>query len=196
MRLIWVCMLTILLMPTPGHSHELADGGGGRPRPADPARGLVPVSASELSGRAPIIPLIKKYFDKCVEKAQLGICKFGNLGIYPSHQHLLHNPHSCHNSGNAIDIEYLLCQPGGLVKSRDAKFFEVAKCMAHETNNELKVIYRQAEAPNMWPEPRNHSSHMHIESMKCGPSFGAGHRHVKRGKRLKKFDRQKRKVGQ
>jgi hypothetical protein len=39
--------------------------------------------------------------------------------------------------------------------------------MAHETNNELFVIYAQASGLNMTAEPGEHSDHMHFELPGC-----------------------------
>lgn len=128
-----------------------------------------PTATSDLTTPFKILGPFKKYFDTCTSKAGLGSCKFINLGIKGDASHRARR--SCHNSAQAIDVGPLTCSSGKKVLASDPLYFEVAKCMANDTNNELQVIFYKNEGPNMM-QKSDHNNHMHIQLKNCSMVYG------------------------
>lgn len=128
-----------------------------------------PIASSDLNSPFRILAPFRKYFDGCIQKAGLGSCRFVNLGIKGDASH--QRRRSCHNSAQAIDVGPLTCSTGGQILASDPRYFEVAKCMANDTNNELQVIFYKSEGPNMIRKS-DHNNHMHIQLKNCAMTFG------------------------
>lgn len=128
-----------------------------------------PSATSELKGPFKIMGPFKKYFDGCVEKAGLGLCRFVNLGVKGDASH--QQRRSCHNSAQAIDVGPLTCSSGRKILASDPAYFAVASCMANQTNDELQVIFYKTEGRNMLKKS-DHNSHMHIQLKNCAMTFG------------------------
>ncbi|MEL4403158.1 hypothetical protein AAEJ42_23330, partial [Shewanella algae] len=77
----------------------------------------------------------------------LGDCRFENMGIIGDAAHRARR--SCHNSGQAIDVGTVTCSGGQKLTTDSAKYFNLANCMANDSNNELQVIFYKASGPNM-----------------------------------------------
>jgi hypothetical protein len=138
----------------------------------EPARGQGAsesmVYAQDLKSGHKILEPFKENFDKCTNKTGLGRCKFKNMGIDGDDAHKARA--SCHNSGEAIDVGDLECDASRYDASSE-KFFEVAKCMAHDTEKKLEVIFHKAEGENMKVVP-GHEKHMHIQLKNCNMVTG------------------------
>lgn len=128
-----------------------------------------PTGTSDLTSPFKILGPFKKYFDGCIEKAGLGTCRFVNLGVKGDASH--QKRRSCHNSAQAIDVGPLTCSSGRKILASDPKYFEVAKCMANQANNELQVIFYKSEGSNMI-QKSDHNNHMHIQIKNCSMVFG------------------------
>ena len=142
------------------------DGGGYTPESYANYRTTAP---SDLGSPFKILVPFKKYFDPCTAGAGLGSCRFVNLGIKGDASH--QQRRSCHNSSQAIDVGPLTCAGGRKVLPSDPRYFEVAKCMANRTNNDLEVIFYKTEGPNM-KQKSDHNNHMHIQLKNCSMIYG------------------------
>lgn len=140
-------------------------GGGG----ADAGWSGPPVGASELSGGQTIVEPFKRNFDRCAQEIGLGVCKFENMGIMGDASHRARR--SCHNGGEAIDVGPLTCTGAKAIPSNHPKFFDMAKCLANNSNNELQVIFHRAEGPNMI-QKSDHVGHMHVQIKNCRMIYG------------------------
>jgi len=144
-----------------GHSgHHGADGHGG-------GGGSTPVSPNDLNGPYRINPPFRKYFNECTKK--YGDCKFENWGIMGDAAHRARR--SCHNAGEAIDVGPITCSSARKFDAKSEEFYQIAKCMAHNSNNELEVIFYKGEGRNM-KRQSDHSGHMHIQLKNCNMIFG------------------------
>lgn len=124
---------------------------------------------TDLGSPFKILAPFRTYYDGCITKAGLGTCRFVNLGIKGDASHQKRK--SCHNSAQAIDVGPLTCSNGRKIIASDPEFFEVAKCMANETNDELQVIFYKKEGPNMM-QKSDHNNHMHIQLKNCSMIYG------------------------
>lgn len=143
--------------------------GGSESYSLDAFENVRPTATGDLSSPYKILGPFKKYFDTCTERVGLGTCKFINLGIKGDKAHQARR--SCHNSMQAIDVGPLTCSSGRRVLPSDPGFFDVASCMANQSNNELEVIFHKAEGANMMRDS-NHKGHMHIQLKNCAMVFG------------------------
>lgn len=124
---------------------------------------------SDLTSPYRIVGSFRKYYDRCISKARLGTCRFVNLGIKGDASHKKRR--SCHNVSQAIDVGPLICSNGRRILASDPQFFEVAKCMANDSNDELEVIFYKTEGLNM-KKRSDHNNHMHIQLKNCSMSYG------------------------
>ena len=131
--------------------------------------GLTPVSPTELTGMRKIIPPFQKWFGACTKGLGLGICRFENMGIMGDASH--RKRRSCHNSGQAIDVGTVTCSGGQKITPSSAKYFDLANCMANDSNNELQVIFYKASGPNMIKKS-DHNNHMHVQLKSCAMVYG------------------------
>ncbi len=145
------------------------DDGAPESYSADSFGNARPTAPSDLTTPFKILGPFKKYFDTCTSKARLGTCKFVNLGIKGDASHRARR--SCHNSAQAIDVGPLTCSSGRRVLASDPLYFEVAKCMANDTNNELQVIFYKKDGQNMI-QKSDHNNHMHIQIKSCSMVYG------------------------
>ena len=145
------------------------DDGGPETYSPDSFGNARPTATSDLTTPFKILGPFKKYFDSCTGKAGLGSCKFVNLGIKGDASHRARR--SCHNSAQAIDVGPLTCSSGRRVLASDPLYFEVAKCMANDTNNELQVIFYKKDGQNMI-QKSDHNNHMHIQIKSCSMVYG------------------------
>ncbi len=147
-------------------------------------------TVNDMKGGQPIVEPFKKYFDKCAVKGinggsasggaaggasgsngDVGKCKFKDMGI---DRELHKGKPSCHHKGEAIDVGLVNCGGGDIdpQKQQDS-YMEIAKCMATETDDTFKVIYRdQTPVANMMPgrDKGKHEDHMHIQLKSCSLS--------------------------
>lgn len=146
-----------------------SDDGGPETYSPDSFGNARPTATSDLTTPFKILGPFKKYFDSCTGKAGLGSCKFVNLGIKGDASHRARR--SCHNSAQAIDVGPLTCSSGRRVLASDPLYFEVAKCMANDTGDELQVIFYKKEGQNMI-QKSDHNNHMHIQIKRCSMVYG------------------------
>lgn len=146
---------------------DVGDSGGYGAGGFQGTGGSTPVGAKELGGPRKIIPPFRKWFDECTKK--YGDCKFQNWGIMGDASHRARR--SCHNAGEAIDVGPITCSGGQSFKSNSEQFFNIAKCMANDSNNELQVIFYRAEGSNMIRKS-DHSGHMHVQLKNCNMIYG------------------------
>jgi hypothetical protein len=78
---------------------------------------------------------------------------------------------SCHNAGEAIDVGPITCSGAQSFQSNSPQFFEIAKCLANDSNNELQVIFHKAEGPGMIRKS-DHVGHMHVQLRHCNMVYG------------------------
>ncbi len=148
-----------------GSQNNEVAGSGDSGTSSGGSSGLRPSGTGDMStSKFPIVGVFKKYFDGCLEKTGIGPCKFVNLGILGDAAHRARR--SCHNSGEAIDIGPLTCAGGKSISTTDPRFYNVARCMAHNTDNKLEIIYYKADGSNMI-QKSDHSNHMHIQLKHC-----------------------------
>lgn len=145
-----------------GDSGGISAGGSGG--------SLTPVGPSELSGPRKIIPPFQKWFGTCTKNLGLGDCRFENMGIMGDAAHRARR--SCHNSGQAIDVGTVTCSGGQKLTTDSAQYFNLANCMANDSNNELQVIFYKASGPNMI-QKSDHNKHMHIQLKNCAMVYGS-----------------------
>ena len=136
---------------------------------SDSMANVRPTGTADLTSPLAILGPFKKYFDGCTSTAGLGNCKFVNLGVKGDAAHRARR--SCHNSSQAIDVGPLTCSSGRKILASDPKYFDVAKCMANQTNNELQVIFYKSDGGNMI-QKSDHNNHMHIQLKNCRMVFG------------------------
>lgn len=148
----------------PGTSYENAES-----FTPDIYENIPSTAPTDLNTPFKILPPFRKYYDGCITKAGLGTCRFVNLGIKGDASHQARR--SCHNSAQAIDVGPLTCSNGRKIIASDPEFYEVAKCMANETNDELQVIFYKKEGPNMM-QKSDHNNHMHIQLKNCSMIYG------------------------
>lgn len=133
--------------------------------------GMTPIGPNDLNAPYKIVPPFRKWFEKCTKGMGLGECRFENMGIKgdPSHQ----ARRSCHNSLQAIDVGTITCSGGQKISPKDSRFFDIAYCMANDSQNELQVIFHKASGPNMI-QKSDHSGHMHVQLKGCAMVYGSG----------------------
>lgn len=126
--------------------------------------GFTPVGAGELTGMCKIVKPFQKWFDACTKGLGLGNCRFQNMGIMGDASHRARA--SCHNVGEAIDVGTVTCSGGQKLTTNSPEFFNLANCMANDSQNELQVIFYKASGPNMI-QKSDHTNHMHIQLKNC-----------------------------
>lgn len=157
-----------------GGNSELASGGGSGGGDfggggASGSWGGAPTSASELSGGQSIVEPFKRNFERCAQENGLGTCKFENMGIMGDAAHRARR--SCHNAGEAIDVGPLTCTGANKIATNHPKFFDMAKCLANNSNDELQVIFHRGEGKNMIRKS-DHVGHMHVQLKNCRMIYG------------------------
>jgi hypothetical protein len=129
---------------------------------------LNPTGANQLSGGQPIVGPFQRWFKYCTGDRGFGECKFQNMGIMGDASHRARR--SCHNDGQAIDIGALTCG-GRTIPTTSDEYFNLAICMASQTQNQLQVIFYRAQGPNMM-QKSDHKDHMHVQLKNCKMVYG------------------------
>lgn len=122
-------------------------------------------------------------FTICAQKAlgNSADCRLVNMGTsrHPDANYGAKN--SCHknNPAQAIDVGKIICGGSSADPQQNPEeYMYFAKCMANETQNTMKVIYRDHEEGNMFAggDLGTHEDHAHIQSFDCQPSGGGQQR--------------------
>jgi hypothetical protein len=138
------------------------------------------ITASEILPHdgEPIVKPFQETFDRCVSEASGSLspggsnrCKFQNMGIMPSKEHLATSPGSCHNIGKAIDVGKIDCGSSKKDPQKDHAFFsKVAGCFAKTPAKDgkefTKVLYDFADGsdPKVAKSSKgDHHDHIHIQ---------------------------------
>ncbi len=158
------------MMSGAGYGGEVASGDD-MSSPTYGNGGAQPIGAGDLNSPYKIVPPFQKWFNHCSNKLGYGNCRFENFGIMGDSSHRARR--SCHNAGEAIDVGPITCSSGRSIRPKSTEFFRFAQCMAQDTQNELQVIYFQAQGPNMI-QKSDHSGHMHIQLKNCRMVYGGG----------------------
>ncbi len=159
--------------PYPTGYNEFAGSSYGEP--VYTGSGAHPISAMNIGGSPPIAQTFQKYFNVCTTLVGLGQCNFVNLGIWGDQAH--QQRQSCHNVGEAIDVGPLTCSGGqasGTINPDNPRFYDMVKCMAQQTNNELETIFHLSEGPPNMIQKSDHSGHVHIQLKNCRMVRGNG----------------------